>query len=116
MGKFKSVKLAFAAQLGTAVGQTKIVRHASLVLSQSCLDGIRIGMSAEFTDPMPDFVNGAARTAGQIFAHYDSDLMPIQSDWQPDSRIYLEANSAFGPVTVQGISFQIETRDGAGAR
>lgn len=110
--EFLSVKLAYAAQLGTAIGQTKIVRQAGLILSNSCVDGIRIGKDASYTDPPPEFVDGALRTASQFFAHYDEDMFPIQSEWNTDSRIYLKTNSAYGPVTVQAIVLDVETREG----
>lgn len=113
---FKSVKLAYSAQLGTALEQTKRISHANLVLQDSCLDGIRIGRDADHADLLPAHVNGAERTSSQFFAHYDQPLFPIQSDWNTDSRIYLSADSAYGPVTVQGIVFDIETNDGGKPR
>lgn len=110
--KFKSAKLAYAANLGAAVGQTKIIRQAALVLSNSCLDGIRIGMDEDNCGPIPDFALGAARTKNQFFAHYDHNLFAIYSDWNADSRIYFEADSAEGPVTVQSLVLDVETKDG----
>lgn len=108
-----SVKLAYAAQLGAAVGQTKSVRRANLILSNSCLDGLRIGKDSSNTDPMPSYVNGTERTTSQFFTHHDHDLFPIQSEWGVDSRIYVKTSSYAGPVTVQAIALDIETRDGA---
>lgn len=113
---FKTVKLAHAAQLGTALGQTKMVRGAGLVLRNSCLDGIRVGRDAATTEPLPTIVNGVARTTNQLFTHYDADIFPINSDWDADARFYLSIDSAEGPCTVQGIVLDIETRDGAGDR
>lgn len=113
---FKTVKLAHAAQLGTAVGQTKIVRGAGLILRNSCLDGIRVGPDAASTEPLPMIVNGAARTTNQFFTQYDADIFPINSDWNADARFYLSIDSAEGPCTVQGIVLDIETRDGADDR
>lgn len=110
--KFKSAKLAYAAQLGAAVGQTKIIRQAGLVLSNSCLDGIRIGMNEANCGPIPDFATGAARTNNQFFTHYDHDLFAIYSTWDADSRVYFEADSAEGPVTVQSMVLDVETKDG----
>lgn len=114
-GVFKSVKLAHAAQLGTALGQTKKVHGAGLILHKSCLDGIRIGRDADNTDPMPAIVNGAARTTNQLFDHYDADIFPINSDWDADARVYVSVDSAEGPCTIQAIVLDVETRDGAGA-
>lgn len=113
--EFTSVKLAYAAQLGSAVGQTKIVRHAGLVLRNSCVDGIELGRDSANTYPMPPYVNGAARTASQFFANYDEGAFPIDADWDVDSRLYLKADSSYGPVTVQAIIMDIETRDGGNA-
>ena len=110
--EFTSVKLAYAAQLGSAVGQTKIVRHAGLVLRNSCVDGIELGRDSANTYPMPPYVNGAARTASQFFSTYDEGIFPIDGDWDVDSRLYLKADSSYGPVTVQAIVMDIETRDG----
>lgn len=110
--EFLSVKLAYAASLGSAVGQTKIVRHAGVLLRKSCLDGIRLGYDASNHDPLPAYVNGAARTASQFFTQYDEGTFPVPSDWDSDSRVYLKADSSYGPVTVQAIVMDIETRDG----
>ena len=112
-GSFNSVKLAYAAGLGSAVGQTKMVRGVGLILRDSCLDGVRVGPDANYLDPMPDYVNGALRTANQFFTHYDADVMPINSDWTPDARIYVQIDSAEGPCTLQAIVLDIETHDGA---
>lgn len=114
-GIFRSVKLALAAGLGTALGQTKILHGAGVILSNSCLDGIMVGPDAENLDSMPSYVNGSARTASQFVEHYDADIMPINSQWTTDARIYLKIDSAEGPATVQAIVLDIETKDGASA-
>jgi hypothetical protein len=111
---FKSVKLAYAAGLGTAVEQTKRVSHANLVLQDSCLDGLRIGRDAGHADLLPAYVDGAQRASSQFFAHYDQPLFPIPSDWSSDSRIFLSADSGYGPVAVQAIVLDVETNDGGG--
>lgn len=110
---YKSVKLAYAAQLGDAVGQTKQVRGAGLVLANSCLDGISVGPDFSHLEALPDVVNGAARTDNQFFAHYDQNIFPINSEWDTDARFAVRINSAEGPVTMQGIVLDVETRDGA---
>lgn len=111
---FKTSKLAFAAALGSALSQAKIVHGASVILANSCMDGILIGRDASNTDPLPAIIDGAARTTGQMFTHYDSDIFPINSTWDADARLYISVNSAYGPVTIQAVALDIETRDGAG--
>lgn len=112
-GRYRSVKLAYAAGLGTAVGQTKIVRGAGLILGNSCLDGIRVGPDFDHLDPMDPYVNGEARTPNQFFEHYDHDIFPINSEWNTDARVCVKVDSAEGPCTIEGIVMDIETRDGA---
>lgn len=110
---FLSVKLAYGASLGTAIGQTKTVHGAGILLVNSCLDGVRVGRDADNTEPMPSIINGAARTPSQFFDKYDADVFPINSEWDADARIYVEIDSAEGPCTIQGIVLDIETKDGA---
>jgi hypothetical protein len=112
---FESVKLAYAAQLGSAVGQTKQVKRVSPILSNSVLDGIRIGMDAANADPFPAYIDGAQRTTGQFFTHFDEDSFAIPGRWDADSRIYIKADSNAGPVTIQAIAIDIETREGIDA-
>lgn len=111
---FLSVKLAYGAQLGTAIGQTKIVHGAGVILVNSCLDGVRVGRDADHTDPLPRLINGVERTTNQFFSKYDADVMPINSTWDADARLYLSIDSAEGPCTIQAIVLDVETRDGAG--
>lgn len=112
---FKSVKLAYAAGLGTALGQTKIVHGASVILSTSCLDGVRIGGIASTLDPMPAIVNGAERTPSQFFDHFDCDIFPVQAEWNSDARFWITVDSAEGPCTIQAIVLDVETKDGGDA-
>lgn len=110
---FKSVKLAYAAQLGDAVGQTKMVHGAGLVLHKSCLDGILVGPDFDHLEALPQIYKGAVLTPNQLIDHYDQDIFPINAEWTPDARLVVRVNSAEGPVTVQGVVIDVETRDGA---
>lgn len=112
---YKSVKLAHAAQLGTALEQQKIIRMAGLVLSNSCLDGVRIGRVDRNVVPvlsgLPDVIKGITRGPSQFFAHFDANPFPVPSEWDSDSRIYLQVDSREGPFTAQAIVFDIETAE-----
>jgi hypothetical protein len=111
--KFKSVKLAYAAEKGTAISQRKRVSRASVLLANSCLDGIQIGTADNALTPLPmrDPVTGLTRAASQFYKHYDNDLASTPGKWGPDTRFCIQANSADGPVTVQAIVLDIETND-----
>lgn len=113
---FKSVKMAHAAQLGTALEQQKIIRLANLVLSNSCLDGVQIGrvdrnnVVPKLTT-LPEVVKGVTRQPSQFFAHYDDNPFPVPSEWDSDSRLYVKVDSREGPFTAQAIVFDIETAE-----
>lgn len=113
---FKSVKLAYAAGLGSALGQTKTLHGASIILSTSCLDGVTISGDGTNYDPMPAIVNGAQRTTSQFFSHYDADIFPLQAEWNSDARFWVSVDSSYGPCTIQAIVLDVETRDGANAQ
>lgn len=115
-GSYKSVKLAYAAQLGTAIGQSKQVHGVGLILDNSCLDGITLGGALSTMGPLAPYVDGVARTPSQFFTHYDQDIEPIQSDWGPDARLFINVDSAYGPVTIAALVLDIETREGIGAQ
>lgn len=112
---FKSVKLAYAAGLGTALGQTKQVHGAAVILSTSCLDGVTVSGDGVSYDPMPAIVNGAERTPSQFFQHYDADIFPLQSEWNTDARFWIAVDSSKGPCTIQAVVLDVETRDGGDA-
>lgn len=117
---FKSVKMAHAAQLGTALEQQKIIRMAGLVLSNSCLDGVQVGRVDRGVNPvlspLPEVIKGITRGASQFFAHYDDNPFPIPSEWDSDSRFYLQVDSREGPFTAQAIVFDIETAEAISSR
>lgn len=112
---YKSLKLNYAAALGTAINQTKIVKGVGLVLSNSCLDGVQVGRDDNNTEPLEHVINGAQRTTNQFFEHLDLDILPINSTWDSDARIYVKIDSAEGPCTLQAVTIDVETRDGAKA-
>ena len=104
----KSAKLAYAAQLGTAIGQEKIVRHMALLLSKSCVDGLTFGTDENSLEPIPDNIRGVERTAGQFFTHLDFELVPVAGEFDTDTRIYINTKSQSGPCTVQAVVLDIE--------
>lgn len=110
---FKSVKLAHAPKLGSAVGQDKMVRGVGIILANSCLDGITVGRDADHLENLPLMIDGVERTENQMFAHHDQNIFAIQGEWTSDARFHVRVNSAEGPVTMQAIVMDIETRDGA---
>lgn len=114
--EFQSVKLAYAAQIGTALGALKTIKALGLILSRSCLDGLRIGRSEAESEGMPEMIAGAERTPNQFFEHFDDRPFPIAGVWDTDARFWIGCDSSEGPCTVQSVVIDIETRDDAPTR
>jgi hypothetical protein len=121
--EFISAKLAYAAQLGSAINQIKRVDHLGLVLSNSHAQGIRYGqftpndpenvVNGVFTVPpvldnLPLIEYGAAVPTNMIWQQFDGKMFEMPSDNDTDVRLYLQASSP-RPCTVLGVTFAIQT-------
>lgn len=113
--EFTSVKPAYAAQLGSSIGQEKIIRNLGLVLSNSCLDGIvvgtKLGSKPLRTGPLPGNIDGHVRTANQFYEHLDLSPFPMEGAYDADSRFYISASSQEGPVTIQSVVIDVEANE-----
>jgi hypothetical protein len=105
--KFKSSKLAYAAQVGTALSQSGKVSRVGLILVDTHAKGIQFGQSFDDLQEMPDIEDGTTVDADYLWSEYDKSTMPFPSTWGVDSRICLQA-SAPRPATVAAVPFVIE--------
>ena len=109
---FKSAKLAYAAEAGTALTQRKRVNHVGLVLADVHALGLQYGPSTNSTDldPMPLIELGATASTDAVNTTYDHESVVFPGTWDTDSRIVLRA-VAPRPCTVLGAVVQIETKE-----
>lgn len=119
-----STKLAYGAQMGTAINQVKRIDHVGLVMSNTHYQGVRYGMyrpndpgntpNGVFTTPqdplddLPLVEYGLTTPANTIWKQYDAKMFEFPSDGDTDVRIYLQAASP-RPATVLGLTFSVET-------
>lgn len=138
--KFLSTKLAYAAQLGSAINETKRVDHIGLVLQNTHNLGIRYsayvinpqqglgdfnpdfgpdydsGPNNAFfdnlspIDEMPRVEQGVVIPADWIWQFYDQRRFEFPANSSTDVRLYFEATSP-RPATVIAATFEIETND-----
>ncbi len=121
--EFLSTKLAYGAQMGTALNEIKRADHIGLVLQNTHCRGVRYGAfplnpvrnggtdfwdSAAPIDDMPMVEKGLEVPPDTIWAHYDNIRMEWPGDSDTDARIYLEAASP-RPATVMAVTFSMET-------
>ena len=108
--RYKSSKLAYAAQAGTALSQRKKVERLALILADVHHRGIKGGADFSTMDTLPQVKGGAVVTADTVHTSYDVDAQEFPGTWDTDARLCLEANAP-RPCTVLGAVIGIETKE-----
>jgi hypothetical protein len=108
--QFKSAKLAYAAQAGSALTQRKRVDRMGLILLNTHYQGIQFGADFEKMDNLPLTKDGATASA-QVYAAYDEPMSGFRGNWNTDSRLCLKA-SAPKPCTVMAAVVGVQTHEG----
>ena len=110
-GWFKSAKLAYAAQAGTALTQPKKIDHLGLIMANVHARGLQFGASTGSTlMDLPVMEQGDAVSTDTVHTAYDQKSIPFPGSWNTDSRIVLKG-TAPKPVTVLGAVFTVETKE-----
>jgi hypothetical protein len=109
---FVSAKLAYGAQLGTAVNQKKRIDHIGLVMFDTHYQGLRYGQDEDHLDDLPAVEDGAATEAHTVWEDFDKPMFPVNGDWDTDSRLYLKA-AAPRPCIVAACGIGVETHERA---
>jgi len=106
---FQSAKLAWAADSGTALTQTKRLSHLGLILADVHARGLEFGASTGILDPLPRIEQSAYVSTGLVSSAYDNDPIEFPGIWDTDSRMVLRGQAP-RPCTVLGAVIEIETR------
>jgi hypothetical protein len=107
---FMSAKLAYAAQLGTALTQRKRIDHVGLVLYDAGSQGLQFGQRFDALDNLPLFEAGAATPAATTWSEYDEPMIETPGSWQTDARLCLLAQAPI-PCTVGGVVIGVTTKE-----
>lgn len=91
--QWKSTKLAYAAQDGTALNQRKKFDHLGVILDRTHHKGLTYGPTFSALSPLPQVEDGANVASGTIHSHYDKDPFEFEGEWGPDSRLCLQAEA-----------------------
>lgn len=105
--QWKSTKLAYAAQNGTALNQRKKFDHLGVILDRTHHKGLKYGPNFTDLSMMPEVEGGAIVATGTIHSHYDNDPFEFDGEWGPDSRLCLQAQAP-RPCCVLAATFPIE--------
>jgi hypothetical protein len=88
---FMSAKLAYAAQLGSALTQRKRVDHLGLVMYDTHYQGGQFGQRFDALDDLPLLEADQATAAGTVWSQYDEPMIEVPGDWNTDARLCLLA-------------------------
>lgn len=110
-GRFKSTKLAYASQLGTALTQLKRLSHLGLLATNMHAQGLKYGPDFDNLDDLPLIDNeGTEVKPDTIHATYDLPMFEWPGGWGPDQRMCLEMNAP-RPATVLGVVVGLKETD-----
>ena len=107
---YKSAKLAYGAQAGTAINQVKRISHLGFVLADTHYQGLTYGPDTDNLKALPLNEDGNETSADTIWDQYDQPTFAINGDWDTDSRLCLRA-AAPRPCTVCAATVGIETHE-----
>lgn len=108
--RYKSSKLAYGSQLGTALLQPKKISQLGLLLANTHPDAISFGPDFTTMDPMPRVENGSAITTSDFYTTYDEMAFPFPGGWDTDARLCLSGAAPY-PCTLLGLVMTIEEHD-----
>ncbi len=100
--RFKSAKLAYAAQGGTALNQIKRVVKVGLILADVHADGLQFGQDYDVMDDLPRVEGGGEIDEDAVREAYDEPMIEVPGDWDTDARLCLTA-AAPRPVHRHGL-------------
>ncbi len=107
---FKSAKLAYFAQAGTALNQKKKVNYVGIVGADLHARGLRFGPSTATLDYLP-IIEAMKRTSTDaVRTAYDHEPIPFPGSWDTDSRVVLLAQAP-RPATALGLIIQVDTKE-----
>lgn len=109
-GRYKSAKLAYGAQGGTALLLQKNVKQIGLLLADVHRDALKVGPSfTKLTKYDIKSDSSATLTDAQaVKSVHDAITQPLGGQWSTDSRVCFQVNAGH-PATISGIVVDMET-------
>lgn len=109
-GLFRSAKLAYGAQMGTALTERKKACKVGLVATNMHPDGIYVGQDVDHLDALPLVADGTTADTNEVWSEYDDDIRTVPGSWDTDARLTLLAQAP-KPVTLSAVVVQVETHE-----
>lgn len=111
-GRYKSAKLAYAAEGGTALLQSKIVAQIGLLLANTHRDALNVGKDfdtlAAFT--LKSSGGNALTDAQAVKSVHDNHGQPLGGSWLTDHRVCITVAAGY-PATLLGLVVPVQTNE-----
>lgn len=108
--RYKSARLAFAAQGGTAMLSKKRVSDIGLLAQNLYLDSVQFGKDFTTLRSLPRNYRGAAQSTTSLMSIYEAAQFALPNIWDVDARVCLTGNAPY-PVTLLGLTMLLETNE-----
>jgi hypothetical protein len=107
---FRSAKLAYGEQMGTALSQRKKVNKLGIIAFDTHYAGITYGSEIDKLQPLPTVLGAEDIAADTVLDEHDEAMHALAGSWHSDSRLHLLAQAP-KPVTLAGVVVQVETHE-----
>lgn len=107
---FRSTKLAYAAQGGTALNMKKIIQTLGVILSNTHYQGLKYGTDFERLDDLPLVEGEAITPPDTVWESLDTDVFTFPGQYDTDTRLCLYA-CAPKPCTVLAAVMGMKTNE-----
>jgi hypothetical protein len=113
-GRYKSAKLAYGAQEGTAILQKKRVMGGGLIMQDTHPDAILMGSDLDDASTMfqlPRIYDGDQVSAvTSLDTQFDHQMFPFPAEWSTDARVCIEVRPGYS-ATLTGLVYGVETNE-----
>lgn len=109
-GIFCSSKLAYGAQLGTALTQAKRIEKIGLILVDTHNQGLQYGQDIGNLEPMLEVIGAVETPADTVWRDFDQPMVGLPGSWDTDARLHLVA-AAPRPAAVAGVVVSVQTNE-----
>lgn len=108
--QFKSSKLAYQVQGGTALNQKKKIDQLGLILQDTHPLGLKYGIDFDHLYNMPQVEGGTAVDLNQVYSSYDQETFEFEGQYDTDSRLCLQSQSPY-PCTILAAIIGLQTNE-----
>lgn len=108
--KYKSSRLAYGSEGGTALLQSKRVSQLGLLLANTHRDAVRFGGDFTTLRRMEIYHKGKAMPENHVYTTHDAPTFAFPGTWDTDSRVCLQVSAPY-PATFLGLVVGVETNE-----